>query len=182
MENLLSSLKVSEPGFQEALLTMLQSRDLAKDQVFDEGAEQGAWGFIEKGLIQKLLPVGNRWDVEDLLPEGHCMLFTEPAYYNSYGRIRLAAAEPSKLYYLSRSDNAALGMRFPTFGWNHFAMSMVAAENLRRRSEIWLAPAADRLTIVKEKYPFLLRAAPCVLADYLRLSGPEHTACLASFN
>lgn len=183
MEKLLAALNVSEDGFRDVADKLMQRCDLRANESFPADVPKGTWIFIESGFIKQSFHRKAFLDTDILLPEGTCLILTMPsAGVEGPEGVTITAIEPTTLYYLSEEQVDILTSQFHTFGWNHFSITMQAGENLRKRSEIWLVPSTERVAFVKREYPFLLRVSPGILADYLRLTGTEHTELLATFN
>jgi len=183
MDKLFTSLKVTDDAVRTALRATAHYRLLLPKETLHGGLPKSTWIFIESGFIKKTKRGANGVEVYDLLPEGACVLLTDCSTESEDRMgVCIQATEPTGLYYLLPGEVDELCGKFPSFGSGHFAFTMVAAADIQKRTDIWLEAPADRFNLVKNKYPFLLRAGAAFLADYLRLTGKEYTALLAYYN
>jgi len=183
MDKLYSSLKVTDDGLRTAITTAIHNCVLMNKETLPEGLPKNTWVYVESGFIKKTLRSAAGVEVYDLLPEGSCVLLTDcsTAAEDRMG-VCIQAIEPTVLYYFLPKEIEELSYKFPSFGWEHMAITMCAAADLQDRATLWLVPPASRFRMAVEKYPFLLRAGATYLADYLRLTGREHSELLGYFN
>jgi hypothetical protein len=155
---------------QSEFFKIIKVLDLMPGEWIPDDLPNGTTIFVEEGFLLMTAHNGCRWQCVNVYPEGTAAsTYSEGAAEMQEDSIRIRAAEPSRVYYLTPEDKHRVIKIFPGYMFAINALRRRSYRKSNERRKLLEVPSGERVIVVDFFLRMLLRAPLRDLADFLHL-------------